>query len=175
MEITIRKATHQDREALCEIHVSSIRELGKNHYSEAEVDAWSGGRTPARIEGHISERHVIVAQNRSVPVGFGTLDLTTGEINQLYVRPEYARKRIGTLILDELLCVARAAGLHEVHCISSLNARDFYVAAGFRPGQKCKHRFKNGGEVDCIPMKKLLERNNAKQDVAPDGHSAGAP
>ena len=175
MEITIRKATHQDREALCEIHVSSIRELGKSHYSEAEVAAWLKGRIPARYEGHISERHVIVAHNRSMPVGFGTLDLTTGEINQLYVRPEYARKRIGTLILDELLCVARAAGLHEVHCISSLNARDFYVAAGFRPGQKCKHRFKNGGEVDCIPMKKLLERNNAKQDVAPDGHSACAP
>ena len=70
MEITIRKATHQDREALREIHVSSIRELGKSNYSEAEVDAWSGGRTPARYEEHISERHVIVAQNRSMPVGF---------------------------------------------------------------------------------------------------------
>ena len=54
MEITIRKATHQDREALSEIHVSSIRELGKSHYSEAEIDAWSGGRTPARYEEHIS-------------------------------------------------------------------------------------------------------------------------
>ena len=175
MEVAIRKATHQDREALCEIHVSSIRELGKSHYSEAEVDAWSGGRAPARYEGHISERHVIVAQIRSVPVGFGTLDLTTGEILQLYVRPEYARKRIGILILDVLLCVARAAGLREVHCKSSLNARDFYVDAGFQPGQKCKHRFRDGGEVDCIPMKKLLERNNAEQEDALDGYSAGTP
>ena len=174
MEITIRKATHQDREALCEIHVSSIRELGKSHYSEAEVNTWSTGRTTARYEEHITERHVIVAQNRSKPVGFGTLDITTGEILQLYVRPEYARKRIGTLILDELLRVARAAGLHEVHCISSLNAREFYVAAGFQPGQKCKHRFRNGGEVDCVPMKKLLERNNAEQEDALDGYSAGA-
>ena len=162
MEITIRKATHQDREALREIHISSIRELGKSHYSEAEVDAWSGGRTQARYEGHISERHVIVAQNRSMPVVFGTLDITTGEILQLYVRPEYARKRIGTLILDEMLRVARAAGLHEVHCISSLNARDFYIDAGFQPGQKCKHRFRNGGEVECVSMKVLLERINAE-------------
>ena len=160
METTIRKATHQDREALREIHVSSIRELGKSHYSEAEVNAWSTGRT--------------LAQTRSRPVGFGTLDITTGEILQLYVRPEYARKRIGTLILDELLCVARAAGLHEVHCKSSLNARDFYVDAGFQPGQKCKHRFRNGGEVDCVPMKKLLERNNAEFEDALGGYSAGA-
>jgi len=148
--------------------------LGKSHYSEAEVNAWSTGRTTARYEEHISERHVIVAQNRSMPVGFGTLDITTGEILQLYVRPEYARKHIGTLILDELLRVARAAGLQEVHCISSLNAMDFYIAAGFQPGQKCKHRFRNGGEVDCVPMKKLLEWNNAEQDDALDGHSAGA-
>ena len=175
MEITIRKATHQDREALREIHVSSIRELGKSHYSEAEVIAWSTGRTLARYEEHISERHVIVAQNRSMPVGFGTLDITTGEILQLYVRPEYARKRIGTLILDELLCAARAAGLHEVHCISSLNARDFYVDAGFQPGQKCKHRFIDGGELDCVPMKKLLERNSAEQEYALDGYYTSAP
>jgi hypothetical protein len=66
MEIAIRKATHQDREALSEIHVSSIRELGKSHYSEVEVDAWSTGRTPARYEGHISERHVDEAHSSSL-------------------------------------------------------------------------------------------------------------
>ena len=59
MEITIRRATRQDREVLCEIHVSAIRELGKSHYSEAEVDAWSRERTPERYEEHIVERHVI--------------------------------------------------------------------------------------------------------------------
>ena len=156
MEVKIRKATHQDCEALCEIHVSAIRELGKSHYSEAEVDAWSRGRTPERYEKHVRERHVVVAQHRSMPVGFGTLDLTTGEVLQLYVRPEYARKRIGTQILKELLGMARAAGLREVHCISSLNAQAFYAHAGFQSGQKCTHRFRDGGEVDCIPMKKLL-------------------
>ena len=156
MEIEIRKATHQDGETLCEIHVTSIHELGKSHYPETEIEAWSRGRTPDRYEKHIRERQVVVAQHRSIAVGFGTLDHTTGEILQLYVRPEYARKRIGTQILEELLNLARAAGLCEVRCISSLNARDFYVNAGFQSGQKCKHRFRDGGEVDCILMKKLL-------------------
>jgi len=156
MEIEIRKATYRDCEALCEIQVSAIRQLGKSHYSEAEADAWSRGRTPERYEEHIRERHVVVAQYRSIPVGFGTLDLTTGEIVQLYVRPGYARKRVGTQILEELLGMARAVGLREVHCISSLNAEAFYAHAGFLSGRKCKHRLRDGGEVDCIPMKKLL-------------------
>lgn len=156
MEITIRKATSDDCQALCEIHLSSIRELGRSHYSEAEVEAWSGGRTPVRYAEHISVRHVIVAEHGPLPVGFGTLDLARSEIMQLYIRPEYARKGIGTLILDELLRVARAAGVHEIHCKSSLNARDFYIKAGFEPGQPCKHRFRHGGEIECVPMQKRL-------------------
>ena len=156
MDIAIRKATLQDCEAMCKIHVSSIRELGKSHYSEADIEAWSGGRTPERYKTHITERYVIVAQHKTVPVGFGTLDLSTAEILQLYISPEYARKGIGTLILDELLSMAKAAGLQEIYLIASLNAMDFYIHAGFQLGQVCKHQFRNGGEVDCVPMKKLL-------------------
>jgi hypothetical protein len=44
-----------------------------------------------------------------------------------------------------------------VHCISSLNAEAFYANAGFHSGRKCKHRFEDGYEVDCIPMNRLLE------------------
>ena len=64
-------------------------------------------------------------------------------------------------------------GLREVHCISSFNARDFFVDAGFQPGQKCKNRFREGGEVAFVPMKKLLERNNVVQEDAHDGHFLG--
>jgi putative acetyltransferase len=157
MKIKIRKATPQDCEVLSEIHISAIRELGKTHYSEAEVDAWSRGKTPERHEKHIRERQVVVAQHRSIAVGFGTLDLTTGEVVHLYVRPENARKGIGTQILEELLGMARAVGLRELHCISTLNAESFYANSGFQSGQKCKHRFRDGGEIDCVAMKRVLE------------------
>jgi putative acetyltransferase len=150
---------------LCQIHVSAIRGLGASHYSAAEVDAWSRGRTPERYEKHIAERYVIVAQHGSKPAGFGTLDYTTGEIRQVYVSPEYARKRIGHRILRELLAEARGRGLREVHCLSSLNAEAFYANSGFYAGQRCKHRFQNGGEIDCIPMKKMLEPDNAEPDA----------
>lgn len=157
MEITIRRATLEDCEALCEIHVSSIRGLGRSHYSEAEVEAWASGRTPARYERHVLDKHLVVAERGSVPVGFGTLDVPTGEILQLYVCPDYARHGVGTLIVEELVRVARAAGIRVVHCLASLNARAFYVTVGFDPGQRRKHRLRSGVEVDCVPMKKTLE------------------
>lgn len=142
---------------MCEIHGSAIRELGTSHYSQAEVDAWASGRTPERYEKHIAQRHVVVAEHRSEPVGFGTLDCSTGEIRQLYVSPEYARKGVGRRILTELLVEARRRGLREVHCQSSLNAEAFYADSGFRAGQKCEHRFRDGGEIDCIYMERTLE------------------
>ena len=150
MKIKIRKATPYDCEVLSEIHISAIRELGNTHYSEAEVDAWSRGKTPERHEKHIRERQVVVAQHRSIAVGFGTLDLTTGEVVHLYVRPEYARKGIGTKILEELLGMARAAGLRELHCTATLNAEAFYANSGFQSGKKCKHRFRDGGEIESL-------------------------
>lgn len=155
LNITLRKATQEDCEAICKIHVSAIRELGKNHYSASEINVWSRGRTPQRYEKHIRERKVIIAQHQSLPVGFGTLDLKNGDIVQLYISPEYARKRIGTLILEKLLSIAKEAGLREVHCMSSLNAETFYINSGFHPGQKCKLPL-NRGEIDCILMKKVI-------------------
>ena len=156
MEINIRKATIQDCKALCEIHISSIRELTMSHHSEEEIEVWSSGRTPDRYEKHISERQVIIAQDMSLPVGFGTFDPTTGELIQLYVRPEYARKGVGKQILEELINITMASGLREIHLLSSLNAEAFYAKAGFQSGQKGKHLL-NGGEIYCIPMKKRLE------------------
>lgn len=142
---------------MCDIHVSSIRRLGRSHYSEAAVEAWAKRKTPAHYERLISEKHLVVAEHGATLVGFGTLDVPTGEILQLYVRPDYARQGVGTLIVDELVKVVQAAGGRFVYCLASLNARAFYVSAGFEPGPMRKLRLRSGVEVDCVPMKRNLE------------------
>ena len=156
MKITIRKATIQDCNTIYEIHVSSIRELGKSHYREDQVASWSGGRTPERYNKFIKNKHVVIAEYHSIPVGFGTFDVTTGELIQLYVKPEYTRKGVGIRILNELLDLAKEKGLAEAYCDVSLNAERFYVNSGFTPGSKTTHRFNDGNEMDCIPMRKIL-------------------
>ena len=153
---------------MCQIHVSSIRGLCKSHYSDAEIDAWSGGRTPDLYVRNIAENHVVVAQNTTEVVGFGTLDHKTGDIKQVYVRSDCAGKGIGSRILSDLLSEARRCSLNEVHCVSSLNAEGFYVRSGFHPGQKRKIRLRNGVEIDCIPMSRIVdqdEQNNSVQET----------
>ncbi len=114
MKISIRKASIQDCTAICEIHVSSIWELGKSHYTEDQIASWSGGGTPDRYEKYINGKHLIVAENNSIPIGFGTFDLATGELIQLYISPDYTGKGVGIRILNEFFDKARAANLTQI-------------------------------------------------------------
>jgi putative acetyltransferase len=111
---------------------------------------------PQRYEKPIAELYVVVAKLDSRVVGFGTLNPDTGEVVAVYVAPQVARQGIGAAILAELLSQATTCGLSEVHCKSSLCAEAFYAKAGFQAGPRCKHRFRSGQEIDCIPMTKSL-------------------
>ena len=156
MEITFKTATIDDCEALCEIHISSIRELCREHHSDAEIEVWTKGRTPERYKSHIINQNVFIAQHKNTAVGFSTFNIKTGEIIQLYVHPEYAGKGVGSRILVNILNIAEKADLNEIHCNSSLNAEKFYLKAGFKAEEKCIN-FINGGEVTCVPMRKSLK------------------
>ncbi len=155
-DIRLRRATQQDREALCEVQRLAILTLGRSHYSEAAVEAWASGLTPEGFEKAIAEDYVVVAERGARVVGFGRLG-SSGEIGAVYVRPEFARRGIGGAILGELISEARRRWLREVHCESSLRAEGFNAQAGFESGERCKHRFRDGREIDCIPMKKAID------------------
>jgi putative acetyltransferase len=154
--ITIRMATQQDREALCNIQRSAILTLGRSHYSEAELEAWSSGLTPERYEKMIADHHVVIAERGSQVVAFGRLE-SSGEVGAVYVRPGCERQGIGNAVLAELLSEARQSGLRAVYCKSSLCAEAFYSHAGFQSAEKCKHQFRDGREIECVPMTMTLD------------------
>ncbi len=155
--VRIRRATAADCHSLCKIQVSAIRELGRSHYSDTEIDAWSRGIGPEHYEKPIAECCVVVAERDSQAVGFGILNTATGSIAALYVVPEFARQGIGTAILEELIREARRCGLPRIHCESSLCAEDFYISAGFEAGPRHVHRFRSGEEIGCVPVAKKLD------------------
>lgn len=150
--IQIREAGLEDCEVICGIHASSIRILGRSHYSKEDVEAWAGRWEPADYEHIVTDNEVLLACRGDRVLGFGTLDLDKAEIRQLYVHPDHPRQGIGTKLLNEMLSRARTAGLDSLHLESSLHALDFYLQAGFVEGERCKHRFRRGGAIDCISM-----------------------
>lgn len=155
-QVALRRAEPRDAEVLCHIQRSAIFELGRLVYTEDEVRAWGDGLSPELYMDLGTRRYALVAELEACTVGFGALDCSSGEISAMYVLPKLARIGIGTILLDELLVEAARRGLSHVYCKASLFAQPFYEKAGFEAGPKQKHRFRDGREIDHVPMIKSL-------------------
>jgi GNAT superfamily N-acetyltransferase len=63
----------------------------------------------------------------------GSGEITEGEahIRHFATHPEWTRCGIGSALLARCVSDARSAGVRKLHCFSTLNAEQFYRAAGF--------------------------------------------
>lgn len=103
----VRPARVEDREAIWRVHTSSIREVCKTHYSEDEIQAWTGLLNPDSYNGVLRTREMVVAEEEDTVVGFGQLNLQTSEVEAVYVSPRVLGRGVGSEILSALEDVAR--------------------------------------------------------------------
>jgi putative acetyltransferase len=170
--VEVRAARREDRRALRDVHVASVRGLGGEAYDEQVVDAWVGDeeRDPGqyRVEGDDvaflvavddggEESADVTDATSNAPdevVGFGELRVgepeeydveADAEIRAMYVAPDYAGEGVGTALLDELESRARERDVESVVLTASLNAVPFYERHGYERLRENRHTF--GGEV----------------------------
>ena len=130
MGAVYRPATREDANRLHDIRRRSILELAPPAMPEAEAQAWSSQLTPARMEQKLRELEVWVAVLDGAVVGWGAI---RGDmVDSLYAAPEFARRGVGSGLLDMLEGLMRDRGHSSVHLEASLNARDFYLRRGYR-------------------------------------------
>lgn len=153
--VTIRRATIEDIKSIWNVHIRAIQEVCKSHYSSKEIEDWSQVLKPARYNQPIKRGSFFVAVDDDLIVGFGNLNQDSGEIEAVYVAPEYVGRGVGREILQVLESAARDLGLTILRLSSSLNAVHFYENAGY--GQQRQKRYLLPGEmVACLPMVKEL-------------------
>jgi GNAT superfamily N-acetyltransferase len=152
--ITIRRAKQEDKESIWRVHIRAIKEICKSHYSEDELQAWSGVLKPWRYKEAIRSKTFFVAVDDDNIVGFGQLDQENSRIEGLYVRPDYAKRGVGMKILLTLEGVAKKSSL-LIHLKSTLNAITFYENAGYTSTRQSQDLLP-GGMVACIHMVKRL-------------------
>jgi GNAT superfamily N-acetyltransferase len=153
--IAIRKAKQEERESLWRLHTRAILEICGSHYSQDELEAWEKVLKPGRYQKPIAEGTLVVAMDGDDIVGFGNLNRETGEIEAVYVSPNYLRLGIGMRILQTLEGVARDSGLKALRLSSTLNAVPFYESSGYRSQQQTKYLL-SFGRVACVTMIKKL-------------------
>ncbi len=157
MTIRIRRAELDDCDAICAVHIASIRELCGPHYRAEQIDAWAGGKSPERSRKAVDEHETFVAVgDDGVVVGFGQLDARTGQVMAVYVAPEHIGAGVGRKLVEAIEHTALECGLNVLHIHSSLNAVDFYVRMGFVSCGETTLELFAGLELECVRMDKQL-------------------
>ena len=158
MTYSVRRAVNADAKPACLTVRRSIAELcmDDHHGDEHTLAEWLANKTPSKFEAWIeSDRHVaIVAEDTRGVAGFGLLN-RDGRLALLYVSPEARFQGVSKALLCALEAEARRSGIRELCVNSSLTAKRFYAARGYRCiGAPCK----GFGVTQCYPMSKSLTR-----------------
>ena len=152
----IRPATPDDADALCDLHVRSIRVLCAADYTPEQIEAWCRPKSPekyrkAMTEG--AETMFVAAADDGSLAGFAAFK--GDELYGLYVGPDSIRRGVGRRLLETLEAAARRAGTAQLRFRSTLTAVPFYVRCGYEKGEYTCARM-SGVQIPCVWMTKKL-------------------
>ena len=155
MNTTIRRAHADDATAAWEIRNAAILSVCKGFYPDELLATWTDGEITERFVQFVVEQLYVASLNDLV-VGTGVIDLDTGQLDAIFVRPDMMGHGIGKQIVLFLEDVGRAAGLTKLTLDSTLNAAPFYRRCGFVGEAVGVYESPRGIALNCFPMTKLL-------------------
>lgn len=102
--INVRAYSKADLQALRQIYISSIQELGHEHYSPDQIEAWAGFADDTDVfSSWLDSSIVFVAvDSHDTQLAFGGLELPS-RISCLFISPHAARRGVGSLLVEHLL------------------------------------------------------------------------
>lgn len=155
LEFTVRPAAPEYAEALCALHVASIREICSPDYTPEQIDGWTLNKHPAIYANRMIKDgvrfHIAVADDELL----GFVDWSGDEVYGLYVSPGAVGRGVGSALLALAEAGLAASGVEVVRLNATLTAIPFYAARGYR--ETCRGTRTMGGvEVPCVGMEKRL-------------------
>ena len=156
LTIEIRKACAADAAAAWDIRNGSILSQCTGRYPAESLAIWTDGAITEEFTEFVVERVYVAAVGDEV-VATGMIDLDTGRLDAIHVRPDMMRRGIGRQMLLFLEGLARAAGVTKLTLDSTLNAAQFYRICGFVGEKIGIYKSPRGIALDCVPMTKVLE------------------
>lgn len=175
--LALRPALVSDIPELVRILEASARGLCRSEYTCEQVeaalgDAWGVDRQLIEDGTYF----VVVSDGQTVACGgwsrrataFGgdqgalrdprLLDpaMDAARIRAFFVRPEWARRGIGRLLLQHCEREALAAGFGAAELVATLGGHPFYRRCGYRGDSRVRYVLRNGTGIDFVPMQKRL-------------------
>lgn len=179
MPITIRLATPTDIPALEPLIEASVRGLQTRDYTAVEIEGalasvfgvdtqliadgtyFVAQATEERVIagcGGWSKRRTLFGADHWTHREDELLDPATdaAKIRAFFVHPDWARRGVGTAILDACEAAAIAAGFTRLEMGATLTGVPFYAARGYRASDRFNVPLTNGETLPIVRMKKTL-------------------
>jgi len=182
MNIRLRKASPEDVPRLREIIEASVRGLQADDYSPSQIEGalrsvygvdtqliadgtYLVAERPTEAGPEIvacggwSKRRTLFGGDQYAGREDSLLDpaRAAAKIRAFFVHPQWARRGIGTLILQACEDAARAAGFTHLEMGATLSGVAFYTAKGYMEGEKQAVPLGNGEALAIVKMTKELK------------------
>ena len=177
MTITIDTASLDDCDAIATLIAESAHGLGQNDYTVAEIDAalgsaWGldtqlirdGTYFLVYVDGELaacggwSYRNTLFGSDGEGSRNAVPLDPAkdSARIRAFFVRPGFARRGIGTLLLEHCESEAKKAGFTSFTLGSTLPGLRLYAVRGYVANDSVDYDLGDGMSMQVIPMTKVL-------------------
>ncbi len=171
----IRPATPEDLPALHDLIEQSVRVLQANDYTEAQIAGAlgtvlgvdtqliaDGTYFVIELEGRVaacggwSKRRTLFGSDHGPGRESALLDPATdaAKIRAFFVHPAFARRGLGTLLLETSENAAREAGFRRFEMGATLTGVPLYRARGYRELERIEVPLSNGEHLPVIRMDK---------------------
>ena len=130
-DVSLRPYLPADARRCAEIFRSSIEELAAEDYDEEQREAWASRADDEQAFGaRLAEALTLLAVIDGAITGFASLK-GAGEIDMLFVDPEFARQGVGRTLVNALTRLAQARGAKRLTTEASDVAKPLFERQGF--------------------------------------------
>jgi GNAT superfamily N-acetyltransferase len=172
---SVRPAIRADIPRLSYVIERSVRELQRDDYSEMQIEGAletifgvdttlidDGTYLVVEIESEIvacggwSKRKTLFGGDRWTQRENAVLDpaVDAAKIRAFFVHPDWARRGLGTLLLESCENAARAAGFCRFEMGATLTGAHLYARRGYKEVDRIEVRLANGQTVPVVRMRK---------------------
>jgi GNAT superfamily N-acetyltransferase len=130
----IRPFKDSDANGLADVISTSLVEVNSKDYPPEAIQEKIKEYTPANIRQLGGVKQIFVAEDDGRQIGVAML--RGDEISCVFVMPDQSGKGVGSTLMQTVEDKAREEGCVSVHLSSSVTARTFYEALGYRDVSK---------------------------------------
>jgi len=129
--ITVRLFQVSDADQIAQLFHDTVREINRQDYSEAQVQAWAPDDLHFRNWVEVcSNRFTYVADDSGVIAGFAELEVN-GHIDCFYCHQNYQRQGVGKRLYAAIATKANELGVQRLFAEVSITAKPFFERMGF--------------------------------------------